>query len=82
MHFVEAEAGDFKIYTGALEVPERGYLAALIIKQVRGVAPAREVYREESMAGGYAWPTAAEALDYAMQAGLRLVRSPQLVLRG
>jgi hypothetical protein len=29
MHFDEMEAGDFKIYTGAMEVPQRSYRAAL-----------------------------------------------------
>lgn len=74
MHFDEMEAGDFKIYTGAVESPGRGFKASIVISQVRGVTPPREIYREESMAGGYAWPSATEALRFAMSAGQRLVR--------
>ena len=82
MHFDEADAGDFKIYTGAVEASQRGYRASLVIKRVRGVAPPREVYREEDMAGGHIWPTPNEALRYAMTAAKRLVRDNNLLLRG
>lgn len=75
MHFDEHEAGDYRIYTGAVEVPPCGYLAALIIEQIRGILPAREVYRDEDLAGGFAWPDAKEALAYAMQVGQRLIRT-------
>lgn len=74
MHFDEMEAGDFKIYTGALEAPSLGYRASVVISRVRGVTPPQEVYREENMAGGYIWPSAYEALRYAMSAGQRLLR--------
>lgn len=62
MHFDERETGDFKIYTGALETQPLGYRAALVISRVRGVAMPREVYRDESLAGGHAWPNARDAL--------------------
>jgi len=74
MHFDERETGDFKIYTGALEIQPTGYRAAVIISRVRGVAMPREVYRDESLAGGHAWPNARDALQYAMALGQRLVR--------
>lgn len=77
MHFDEREAGDFKIYTGAIEAPPGGYRAALVIKRVRG----REVYRDEDLAGGFAWPDAREALQYAMLVGQRLVSDGRLALR-
>jgi hypothetical protein len=49
-----------------------------VIKRVRG----REVYRDEDLAGGFAWPDAREALQYAMQVGQRLVQDGRLALRG
>ncbi len=73
MHFDELQAGDFKIYTGAVEAPG-GYRASVVICQVRGVTPPREVYREENMAGGYIWPSASEALRFAMATGQRMLR--------
>lgn len=81
MHFDEMDAGDFKIYTGALEVPPRGYRAALIIKRIRGVAASREVHRDESMAGGHVWDTPTEALRHAMQVGRRLVTDELMASR-
>ena len=77
MHFDERVAGEYHIYTGAIEVPSRGYRAALIINRVRG----REVYRDEDLAGGFAWPDAREALQYAMQVGQRLVQDGRLTMR-
>ena len=74
MHFDEMEAGDFKIYTGAMEAPTKGFRASIVISRVRGVTPPREVYREENMAGGYTWPSAREALGFATAAGQRVVR--------
>jgi hypothetical protein len=77
MHFDEMEAGDFKIYTGAMEAPTSGFRASIVISRVRGVTPPREVYREENMAGGYTWPSAREALGFAMAAGQRLLKAQQ-----
>lgn len=82
MLFDQAEAGDYRIYAGAIEVPPSGYRTVLVIKRVRGIKPAREVYRNEDLAGGFAWPNAREALQYAMQVGQRLVSDGRLTMRG
>jgi hypothetical protein len=74
MHFDERDAGDFKIYTGAMEAADLGYLASLVIKRVRGIPTPREVYRDEDMACGHVWPSASEALRYAMSVAERLIR--------
>lgn len=82
MYFEELETGDFSIYAGAMEVPQRGYRAALIITRLQGTSAACEVVRDENMACGYVWSTSSEALSYAMNAGKRLARDPLLTLRG
>lgn len=82
MHIDEADIGDYRVYAAAAEVPERGYIAALVVKRVRGPGPAREIHREESLAGGYAWPTATQALAFAMRAGEQVVLSPLLGMWG
>jgi hypothetical protein len=82
MHYDEVDAGDYRLRIGAVEAPEHGYLASLVISMVQGFGEPREVYRDDDMAGGYAWPSPQEALQYAMTAGQRLLRDPHLAMRG
>lgn len=81
MYFDELETGDFRIYAGAMEVPQRGYRAALIITRFHGTSEACEVVRDENMACGHVWRTSTQALSYAMNAGKRLAQDPLLALR-
>lgn len=74
MHFDEVDAGDYRIYAGAVERPRQfGYVAAVVVVRVRGQALRQEAYREESLAGGFAWSTPAEALRFAVNAGRDVV---------
>ena len=82
MRFDEAHEGDYRIYVGAVEAPRGdGYLAALVVKRVRGgVAGQREAFRDDSLACGYRWRSADEALHYAMNRARELVRNGSQML--
>lgn len=76
MHFAEIDTGDYRIYAGAIEKPRAyGYVAAVVVMRVRGDKPRREAYREESLAGGFAWSSPDEALRFAVNAGRDVVMS-------
>ncbi len=68
MKFDERLDGDYQIYAGALDVMQGdGYIAAVVISRGPGAkTPAREVFRDESLACGHRWMTADEALMFAM----------------
>lgn len=77
MHFHETTEGDYRIFAGAIEAPSRsGYLAALVVNRTTdaGRRTQREAFRDTSLAAGYAWPSADEALRYAVQRGQEIVR--------
>lgn len=82
MQFDESHEGDYRIYVGAVESTRGdGYTAALIVKRLQGgPADARVAYRDDSVACGYRWPSADEALQYAMSRARELIRkrSPAL----
>jgi len=81
MHFDERDVGDYRIYAGALEGPMGdGYIAALIVQRVHGVPVPREALRDESLACGHRWASAADALAYAMSKAQEAIRnrSPKL----
>lgn len=82
MRFHECHEGDYRIYVGALDAPRGdGYIAALVVRRVRGEPAAqREAYRDDSLACGYRWPSADEALHYATNRGRELVRSHSRML--
>lgn len=80
MKFEEKRVGDFCVYTGAVEsLCGDGYMAAVVVQRdsSNGRAP-QDVFRDERMAGGHRWPTAREALHFAMQRGLDVVRNAGL----
>ena len=77
MRFDEREIGDYRIFAGALEAPTGdGYISALIVMRVLGepAGAPREVMRDESLACGHRWPSAAAALSYAMSKGQDVIR--------
>lgn len=74
MHFQEQTVGDFKIYAGAIEVAQGGYVAAVVVKQVHGGDAPREVFRDESMCAGRCWTDPESALHYAMTAARSVIR--------
>ena len=75
MHFQEVDAGDFRIYAGAIEKQQRcGYVAAVVVMRHGSAAGLREeAFRDESLAGGFVWPTPNEALRFAINAGRDVV---------
>jgi hypothetical protein len=82
MRFDETHEGDYRIYVGAVEAPRgEGYIAALVVNRVRGAAtPQREAFRDDSLACGYRWRSAEEALQYAMNRARELIRSRSQML--
>ena len=82
MRFDEGLEGDYRIYVGAVEAPQGGgYIAALIVNRVRGLQGRHpEAYRDDSLACGYCWPSAEEAMHYAMTRAREMIRSrPQML---
>jgi hypothetical protein len=82
MRFNECHEGDYRIYVGALEAPRGdGYIAALIVNRERCAPGAnREAFRDESLACGYRWRSADEAIHYAMNRARELIRTRSQML--
>ena len=82
MRFNEGHEGDYRIYVGAVESTRGdGYIAAVVVKRVQGgPADAGVAFRDVSLACGYRWPSADEALLYAMNRARELIRSRSPVL--
>lgn len=76
MQFQETTEGPYRIFAGAIEAPSRsGYLAALVVNRSSGPAQTpREAFRDTLLAAGYCWPSADEALRYALHRGQEIVR--------
>ena len=80
MCFNECLEGDYRIFVGALDAPYgTGFIAAVVVHRVRGEPPEqaapREAFRDDSLACGYRWRSADEAISYAMHRARELVRS-------
>jgi hypothetical protein len=82
VHFDEHTEGQYKIYAGALEAPQGdGYVAAVVVcrsecaPQVR-----REAWRDDSLACGHRWASAADALHYAVERGREVIRNQSKLL--
>jgi hypothetical protein len=82
MRFDETHEGDYRIFVGAVEAPRGdGYIAALVVSRVRGeVKGSREAFRDDSLACGYRWRSADEAIHYAMNRARELIRSRSQML--
>ena len=82
MQFNESHEGDYRIFVGAVEAPRGdGYIAALVVNRVRGsVGTQREAFRDDSLACGYRWRSADEAIHYAMNRARELIRSRSQML--
>ena len=79
MRFEDTQEGDYRIFVGALEAPRGdGYIAALVVNRVRNAPSSpnqREAFRDDSLACGYRWRSADEAIHYAMNRARELIRS-------
>ena len=82
MRFNESHEGDYCIYVGAVESTRGdGYIAAMVLKRMQGGAIGPGVaFRDDSLACGYRWPSADEALQYAMARARELIRKRSPVL--
>ena len=82
MKFDERNVGDYRIFAGALEAPRGdGYIAALVVSRVRGATPGqREAFRDDSLACGYRWRSADEAMHYALNRARELIRTRSQML--
>jgi hypothetical protein len=82
MRFDECCEGDYRIYVGALDAPRgQGYIAALVVRRERGAPTApRDAFRDESLACGYRWGSADEAIRYAMNRARELIRNRSSML--
>ena len=79
MHFKEVDCGNYRIFAGAIERTRAyGYVAAVVVMRLELGRPQHEVFRDENMAGGYGWPSPAEALRHAVREGQRAVSSRAL----
>ena len=71
MLFKQHECGPYRIYTGTIESRQRdGYVAGLVIMQMRSIDKPREVFREEEIHCGHRWPRQDEALEAARARGI------------
>ncbi len=82
MQFNECHEGDYRIFVGAVEAPRGdGFIAALVVNRVRGLpGRQREAFRDDSLACGYRWRSADEAINYAMNRARELIRSRSQML--
>jgi hypothetical protein len=72
MHFQETVEGEWRIYAGALESPlGDGYTAAAAVQHS---GSPREAWRDDALACGHRWPSAEEALRYALGKAREAVR--------
>lgn len=86
MRFDETHEGDYRIFVGAVEASSGdGYIAALVVSRVGRGSSAdarnpRVAFRDDSLACGYRWRSAEEALHYAMNRARELIRSRSRML--
>ena len=79
MHFHEHHEGDLRIYAGAIESHRHdGYLAAVIVHRLQADGAAVEVFRDDRLCGGYAWPTPEAAMSFAVQRARSVMRREAL----
>jgi hypothetical protein len=72
----ESNEGDYRIYASAVPGPARdGYIAAVIVKRVQGAVEAPcEAFRDESLAGGWRWPSPVSARRFAVRMAQEVIR--------
>jgi hypothetical protein len=73
IYFADLNEGDYRVYVSALR-REHGYVAALLVSRIRGVAGAPKLaFCDFALRGGRLWSSAADALAQAASQGERLV---------
>jgi hypothetical protein len=83
MQFDECHEGEYRIFVGALDAPGgRGYTAAVVVNRTQpqpGGLP-QVAFRDDSVACGYRWESAEEAIAYAMARARDMVRKRSAML--
>ena len=70
MQFEEIDAGELPhLRRGLGAVAQLRFSAAVVVVRQRAQGDREEVFRDEDLGGGYSFPTAAEALRFAVQRG-------------
>lgn len=82
MRFQECREGDYTIYAGAVEAPRGdGYIAAMVVSRAQPQAGRPSVaFRDDSVACGYRWRSAEEAIAYALNRAREMVRRRSAML--
>jgi len=73
MQFIEVDAGDHRIYAAAILRGSGGFAAAVAVLRRLPCGDRREVFRDDDLGQGYPWPSAREALRFALQRGHDIV---------
>lgn len=74
MRFEELDSGGFRIYGGALDLPNGRYTAAVCVMAVREARRPVAVFQDYRLAGGHAFDSGEAALRFATHAGQQAVR--------
>lgn len=73
IYFADLTEGDYRVYASALR-REHGYVAALLVSRVKGVADVPKLaFCDFALEGGRLWGNAADALGHAARQGEHLV---------
>jgi hypothetical protein len=76
MQFHEVDEAGYRIYLGALESPRGdGFTGAVAVQRIAAAAGAPVLYRDDRLACGHRWPTADDALAFALRRGRAWVRA-------
>lgn len=80
MRFAEQSEGDFRVYAAALEAPGGGYHAAVVVRECREQGAAdQEVFRDERLEDGQVWPSAGNALVFALSVGVAAIHAQRVM---
>jgi hypothetical protein len=75
VNFAEQDVAGFRIYAGALEAPQGGYVAGVGVRLLSERAKdGGLVFMNDSLSGGHRFSTANEALRHAIDTGRHVVR--------
>jgi hypothetical protein len=73
MKFRQVDVDAFRIYAMAFDGPQGGYAAGVEVRRINH--PSEVVYRNERLSAGRAFERSDDALERAVEAGQRAVRS-------
>jgi hypothetical protein len=74
MDMQHRQVGDFRIYAGALDAADGGFLAAVEVHRIGAAGDAEVIFSSEQISGGHRFEVAALALRHAFDVGHQAVR--------